>query len=808
MLYIFICILLSNLPSAAQAQILRVKNDATGLNDGTSWSNAFHSLNAALLQADYGDTIWVGQGVYYPTNDGNRDSSFILKNGVCVFGGFQGTESALWQRNINQFPVILSGDIGSAGDSTDNCYNVLFGSNVDSTTIIDGVIIERGCANSMMVVEPKLNRKRGGGVYLRPKAAGFSAAPVFQNCIFRNNYCIVTGQAIYAEEIQSSQSNVRLHHCRFMNNAGQGACVKAMSRKKAIKITNCYFGDNGNANLDISNSIGPNIIIIEEDTFRSPKGTVPFIETIYGPNFLNTFIINSVFISNSYGNIFVSSDGYDGQLTFSGCKFANNNMSIFVGLSNFLFKENEVVSNDRWEVNLTEFNQFSIFSNNYFLNSKIIVNSKTSLSFFNNKFIKNTTSLLLGGLNTTFFASNCLFYKNTGPIIRKLVYPVLVPCDLRFQSCSFINCETGNDTTHLFYSSNRDSITFNSCLFTKTPDILSMIDHINSPGQYISAINCVFEDPTCGKVLPAATSDLCNSTNTFGAELMFYDAEGGDFRLRPCSPGINTGDVEAINAAGITADLGGMPRVSNGVPDAGAYETVLSLSRDSVLDATCHGKSDGSILYSDDACPPYIYNWLNDAGLSGNQVNMLTAGQYWVTITGNYGITLFDTVTITEPPVPWNFTSATTPATSASSNNGSIATAVFDGNGPFQYKWSDGSVLPFIENVSPGVYGLTVTDVNGCTASYSFELGTVSLYEVPKSKTKVIPNPVSAGNFIQLYGVEKGTLVLTDITGRASGIFHVNSGVVLIPSSIVPGIYQGIVTDLNNRKTVCLIGVY
>jgi hypothetical protein len=35
----------------------------------------------------------------------------------------------------------------------------------------------------------------------------------------------------------------------------------------------------------------------------------------------------------------------------------------------------------------------------------------------------------------------------------------------------------------------------------------------------------------------------------------------------------------------------------------------------------------------------------------------------------------------------------------------------------------------------------------------------------------------------------------------------VNSGVVLIPSSIVPGIYQGIVTDLNNRKTVCLIGV-
>jgi hypothetical protein len=288
---------------------------------------------------------------------------------------------------------------------------------------------------------------------------------------------------------------------------------------------------------------------------------------------------------------------------------------------------------------------------------------------------------------------------------------------------------------------------------------------------------------------------------------MFYDAEGGDFRLRPCSPGINAGDGQAINAAGITADLGGMPRVSNGVPDAGAYETALTLSRDSVLDATCHGKSDGSILYSDNACPPYIYNWLNDAGLSGNQVNMLTAGKYWVTITGNYGITLLDTVDITEPPVPWNFTSAITPASSASSNNGSIATEVFDGNGPFQYKWSDGSMLPFIENVPPGVYGLTVTDVNGCTASYSFELGTVSLYEVPKSITKVIPNPVSAGNFIQLYGVEKGTLVLTDITGRASGIFHVNSGVVLIPSSIVPGIYQGIVTDLNNRKTVCLIGV-
>ncbi|MBP6680182.1 MAG: hypothetical protein KA166_03260, partial [Saprospiraceae bacterium] len=64
--------------------IIYVKKDATGNNDGSSWSNAYTNLQDALLTgcACGGTTqIWVAAGTYYPdegtgqTNN-SRTSSF------------------------------------------------------------------------------------------------------------------------------------------------------------------------------------------------------------------------------------------------------------------------------------------------------------------------------------------------------------------------------------------------------------------------------------------------------------------------------------------------------------------------------------------------------------------------------------------------------------------------------------------------------------------------------------------------------------------------------------------------------------
>ena len=67
--------------------ILHVDADSTSATpDGTSWTDAFTSLQDALASASSVDQIWVAEGTYYPDEgmgqiDNDRTSTFQLLNG-------------------------------------------------------------------------------------------------------------------------------------------------------------------------------------------------------------------------------------------------------------------------------------------------------------------------------------------------------------------------------------------------------------------------------------------------------------------------------------------------------------------------------------------------------------------------------------------------------------------------------------------------------------------------------------------------------------------------------------------------------
>jgi predicted outer membrane repeat protein len=206
----------------SQTTIYVNQNVQGGLQDGSSWNDAFPDLQQALAVSMDGDEIWVAAGTYFPSDSTDRSISFELKNGVRLLGGFIGTELDAEQRDPVLYPTRLSGNIGDSTIQTDNSYHVLRGRGLDESTVLDGFVISDGFSVGSVNLNSDSN---GAGLYLVGSSALTNSRPLISNCRFEYNQAGGSGGAISASFVDSddpfmSQNFVNpvVLHCTFDHN--------------------------------------------------------------------------------------------------------------------------------------------------------------------------------------------------------------------------------------------------------------------------------------------------------------------------------------------------------------------------------------------------------------------------------------------------------------------------------------------------------------------------------------------------------------------------------------------------------------
>ena len=252
-----------------------------GTKDGSSWANALDDLQTAFDRSAANETVWIASGTYYPTTNpfatgDPRDNALFVDVPLTIYGGFNGTETSLDQRDLQSNITVLSGDIngddsGSGfGESLqlsgneENTFHVLVLHNISGTTTIDGIHFRGGNANGTgnpILNDLFYNRDNAGGLL-----ANNCQSLLLSNLVFESHFGGSGGGAIGVESITSlvmdhitvqrnigtagggmfaNSSSIELSHSKFLENRAlnSGGAIWS-SNSLNYSIDKCIFEGN------------------------------------------------------------------------------------------------------------------------------------------------------------------------------------------------------------------------------------------------------------------------------------------------------------------------------------------------------------------------------------------------------------------------------------------------------------------------------------------------------------------------------------------------------------------------------------
>ncbi len=569
MLIIQVFLIVVLICTSSEAKIIYVDDAAAGVNDGSSWADAYNYLQDALAAALEGDEIRVAQGIYNPdlgggNTVGDQRATFQLIGGVIIKGGYAGLgETDPNIVDVNLYKSILRG--------FNNCH-IVTGSNVDETAILNGFTITGG-----HYIPNDCNDNPRGGTAIRIE----SGSPKILNCLITGNNANGSGIVL------NNDSNSIFVGCVFSNNYGIHGTME--NRASSPVVTNCTFelGYIGMENHDGSSPVLTNCVFRENsrgmENYTSSKTVLTNCTFEHCSSGMGNFSDNNVvmidcqFKNNEHYGLFNESNN---NLIITNCTFENNGHGgIHIGM----------------RCNLTLSN--CLFSGNSRSSGAGIYSVHSDLVLYNCKFIGNVATAKGGGIynvagNLRLY--NCAFSGNSTGDIGGAIYSYREGL-LMLHNC-IINNNSADNMGGGIYTYNSSNVTLYNCTLSGNSTGREGGGIYNRlSGSDITLTNCIVWGNTPDQIYGSAIvsySDIQGGLpgeRNIDVDPLFADLDNGDYHLKsqagrwdPISLTWVQGDVTSpcIDAGDPSSALSEEPQPNGQRINMGAYggTTEASLS--------------------------------------------------------------------------------------------------------------------------------------------------------------------------------------------------------------------------------------
>lgn len=596
----------------------------TGTQNGQAWSTAFADLQDAIDAASPGDSIFVESGTYYPTSmlgngTSNRDKAFLLKSGVLIYGGFTGSENFLSERSQDSVSLhltnatILSGDLGTLGDSVDNAYHVVVSLLDAATTVLDGFTIRDGyCDDTTFVVA-------GGLIVDRNYGAGLSFVttfPTLRNLVVRDNVSTRGGAGMNNFDSDPSIESATFYHNRVWGSFSQdpnggGAGMRNDASHPAISDahffeneTHTNQGGGGIRNENGSNPVLTNVLFAENYAEDGDGGAGMYCASGSSP-ILNECVFRDNETTDQGGGMYNDSSIpyltdvlFEGNFGGGGAGAMENDASSDVDMTRVQFIDNSTWENggaiQNWKSSPSMVDV--LFEGNHADgDGGALYNYNECSPWVTNTIIRNNTCDGYGGgmynrRDCNPVLTNVLIHGNYCGIDGGGAYTVTsnnAPCSPVATNVTIVDNEASNSGGGVYDDGQGNTLLRNSIIYG---NIALSNDDADVPANM--AVTAVYYAIIGDEYFTFGTNPPTVITNT-----VFADMANEDFHLASLSPAVNTGDSSFYagsstpNISWINVDLDSIDRVMGSNIDLGAYEQCVSLATPSVSISVAPGDS-------------------------------------------------------------------------------------------------------------------------------------------------------------------------------------------------------------------------